>query len=65
MMDLQNNMNDELTTNITLSDIKLLISLIDVCSARGAFRPNEFAPIAGVYEKLSATIKSAETTKAE
>ena len=58
-------MNDELTTNITLSDIKLLISLIDVCSARGAFRPNEFAPIAAVYDKLSATIKSAEETNPE
>jgi hypothetical protein len=58
-------MNDELTTNITIADIKLLMSIIDVCSTRGAFRPNEFAPIGSLYEKLASTIKAAEQPSAE
>lgn len=54
-------MKDEITTELTLNDIKTIISIIDVCTARGAFRPNELVPVGQLYEKLQATVKSADT----
>lgn len=54
-------MKDEITTELTLNDIKTIVSIIDVCTSRGAFRANELTAIGMLYEKLQITLKSADT----
>ena len=53
-------MKDEITTELTLNDIKTIISIVDVCTSRGAFRANELVPVGQLYEKLQATVKAAD-----
>jgi hypothetical protein len=45
-------------TNITLQDLSVIISIIDVCSERGAFKGNELMVVGQVREKLSAFVKA-------
>lgn len=44
-------------TTITLQDLSIVISIIDVCSERGAFKGNELAIVGQVREKISAFVK--------
>tara|TARA_B100000902_G_C26491670_1_gene519607 strand:- start:218 stop:427 length:210 start_codon:yes stop_codon:yes gene_type:complete len=38
---------------LTLEDIKSMMGIIDLCSQRGTFKPNEFKAVGEFYEKLS------------
>jgi hypothetical protein len=40
--------------NITVADLNLLKNIIDLASARGAFRAGEMTQIGEVYDKLTA-----------
>jgi hypothetical protein len=53
-------MEQEISTSLTLEDIKLLAGLIDTCSTRGVFRANEFIPVGTVFNKLIVILQSAE-----
>ncbi len=44
-------------TNITLADMMTIVSIIDVCSERGAFKGNELLVIGQLREKLAAFVK--------
>lgn len=44
-------------TTITLQDLTIVVSIIDVCSERGAFKGNELAIVGQVREKISAFVK--------
>jgi hypothetical protein len=44
--------------NITLQDLSVIISIIDVCSERGAFKGNELMVVGQLREKLSAFVKA-------
>lgn len=59
-MENENENVKEISTSLTVEDIKILASLIDVCSARGAVRPNEYVPIGTVFGKLVSILQSAE-----
>ncbi len=52
--------------DLSVNDLAALKSIIDVASARGAFKPNEMTTIGQVYDKLSAfldqIVKQAEAT---
>ena len=41
-------------TALSIGDLKGLMSIIDVASARGSFRANEMAGVGTLYNKLSA-----------
>lgn len=43
--------------NITLQDLSVIISIIDVCSERGAFKGNELMVVGQLREKISAFVK--------
>jgi hypothetical protein len=55
--------------NITVADLNLLKSIIDLASSRGAFRAAEMKQVGEVYEKLSAfldaVVAQAQTQEAE
>lgn len=44
-------------TSITLQDLTIVVSIIDACSERGAFKGNELAVVGQVREKISAFVK--------
>ena len=52
------NAQTEIQTEITLNDIKLMISIIDLASARGLFKGNELSVVGNLYEKLTTVTKS-------
>jgi hypothetical protein len=43
----------ETPTAVTLNDLQLLVQIVDLASARGAFRGNELAQVGQVYDKVS------------
>jgi hypothetical protein len=43
--------SDQVT--LTLDDLSAVLSIVDVATQRGAFRPKEFTAIGKVYEKIS------------
>ena len=44
--------------NITVADLNLLKNIIDLASARGAFRAGEMKEIGEVYNKLTAFLEA-------
>tara|TARA_B110000238_G_scaffold201111_2_gene254859 strand:+ start:2505 stop:2717 length:213 start_codon:yes stop_codon:yes gene_type:complete len=40
-------------TTLNVNDLKSMISLIDVCTSRGAFKAQELEPIGKLYNKLN------------
>lgn len=44
---------------LNINDLSALKSIIDVASARGAFKPNEMVPVGTVYNKLEAFLNAA------
>jgi len=51
---------ENITTDITVSDIQLILQLIEVCAKRGAFHPAEFVAIGNLTKKLSDAIAPAK-----
>jgi hypothetical protein len=48
----------EQDTQLTLNDFALVISVIDACTERGAFKGNELLAIGNLREKFVAFVKS-------
>ena len=46
--------NEEVTPQLSIADIMLFRQIIEVASARGAFRANELTQIGGAYDRVSA-----------
>jgi hypothetical protein len=38
---------------LTLDDLSAVLSIVDVATQRGAFRPKEFTAVGKVYEKIA------------
>jgi hypothetical protein len=49
-------------TTITLQDLSTIVSIIDVCSERGAFKGNELMVVGQIREKVSAFVKQNQKT---
>ena len=56
---------EEGTTDITLGDFQIILNLIDLASARGAFRGGELTPVGNVYSKLEAFLRQTAEAQAE
>jgi hypothetical protein len=53
---------------LTLDDLSAVLSIVDVATQRGAFRPKEFTAVGKVYEKISSfleQVKSVSTPDAD
>jgi hypothetical protein len=51
-------MSDTYSPTIDINDLVAVVQLIDVCSARGAFRGDELATIGGLRTKLTEIVKA-------
>ena len=45
---------------LSLTDLKLCVQVIDVCSQRGAFKPEEFGAVGALHQKLSLFLSQSE-----
>lgn len=45
--------NENDIRNVSVSDLKSMISVLNICSQRGSFRINELKEIGTFYEKLN------------
>jgi len=43
---------------ITLQDLQLMKQIIDLCSSRAVFKPNEMAAVGTVYNKLDSFLQA-------
>ena len=48
------------STEITITDLKNVMVLIDLCTQRGAFRAPELSSVAALYDKINQFVSSAE-----
>lgn len=57
-------MEQEISTNLTTTDLKVISQLIEACSSRGVFKANELAVVGEIYNKISNCLASVskETT---
>lgn len=44
--------------NLSIQDLILVAQIIQICSARGAFKADEMASVGSLYEKLIAFLRS-------
>jgi hypothetical protein len=54
--------SDQVT--LTLDDLSAVLSIIDVATQRGAFRPKEFTAVGKVYEKISSFLEQVKDNSA-
>jgi hypothetical protein len=52
------------TADLSINDLAALKQIIDVASARGAFRPNEMVPVGTIYNKLEKFLDAAQKDSA-
>ena len=43
--------------NLSLNDLQMVLSVIDTCSKRGAFKPQEFEAVGKLFTHLSLFVK--------
>jgi hypothetical protein len=53
-------MEQELSTNLTIADLKVIGALIEACSARGVFKANELVVVGEIYNKIAACLSKLE-----
>ena len=49
---------------LTLDDLSAVLSIVDVATQRGAFRPKEFTAVGKVYEKISSFLEQVKDSSA-
>ena len=52
-------------TQLTLTDLAAMKSIIDIASARGTFKPNEMMIVGQTYNKLIAFLEGVKQTQGE
>ena len=55
---MENTQQNPQPQNITVADLDLLRSIVDLATARGAFRASELSQVGAVYDKLSAFLEA-------
>jgi hypothetical protein len=55
----QQDPNQELQTELTLSDIKVITQMFDACASKGLFHPSDFNNLGEIYKKLLNIVKQA------
>lgn len=52
------NSEQELSTNLTVGDLRIISSLIEACTQRGVFKAQELSIIGVIYDKINLILKS-------
>jgi hypothetical protein len=61
----QQTTTEEQTPALGLNDLSSMLTIIEVCSTRGAFRAEELAVVGTLFNKIQAFVKSHEPKPAE
>jgi hypothetical protein len=48
----------EITSDLTVSDLRILNNLIEMVSTKGLIKPADFMLIGSIYEKITSLLKS-------
>lgn len=48
----------ELSTNLTISDMKIISNIIQLASSKGLFKPSEFTIVGSIFEKINNIVAS-------
>jgi len=59
------NDNSEISSNLTLADLKVINNIIEGVSSKGLIKPNEFSIIGSIYEKINSLLKQVEDASKE
>ena len=51
-------MSDNPVQPLNINDLRSVLNIINVCSARGVFRPNELENVGRLYNKLNQFVES-------
>ena len=51
-------METEISTDITISDLKVMIALIEATCQRGAWKANELATVGTLYNKITKCVEA-------
>jgi len=57
MTEIQDSLPSPDQVTLTLDDLRAVLSIVDVATQRGAFRPKEFTAVGKVYEKISSFLE--------
>ena len=63
-MVLKNNMDrqvKEISTELTLSDMKVINNIIDLTASKGLIRAADFTLVGSIYEKINLLLKNNDT----
>jgi hypothetical protein len=55
--------NTQESASLSLTDLKLCLQLIDICSQRGAFKPAEYMAVGALHSKLTAFLAQIPTAE--
>jgi lipid II:glycine glycyltransferase (peptidoglycan interpeptide bridge formation enzyme) len=53
------------TPGLSINDLRVFKQIIDICSARGAFKAEEFSSIGDAYERLASFLAMIDASNAE
>jgi|688.fasta_scaffold38766_7 hypothetical protein len=58
-------MEQEISTNLTITDLKVMSQLIEACSARGVFKANELTVVGEIYNKITNCLSNVNKEESE
>jgi len=53
----------EISTELTLSDMKVINNIIEFAALKGIIKPNDFTLVGSVYEKISQLLSNESKSK--
>lgn len=53
----------EISSNLTLSDLKVINNIIELISTKGLIRPTDFTLVGSIYEKINALLQTVQESK--
>jgi hypothetical protein len=51
-------LSKEISTELTLSDMRVINNIIEFAAAKGIIRPNDYTIIGSIYEKISQLVNN-------
>lgn len=52
------NTDQEISSDLTVSDLRILNNIIEMVSAKGLIKPSDFTIVGTIYNKITALLKS-------
>lgn len=63
VLNMNNEEQKEISSELTLSDMKIINNIIELVASKGLFRPSDFCIIGNIYDKINNLLKDNESQK--